>query len=94
MNVRYILTESGHIVKIPDKKNFTRMRRKLKKLKQKVLNDEIPFSYVEEMYSSWRGNMKRFDCYRSLKRMDALYNELYSNIKEELNEFNITFIKI
>lgn len=86
MNVRYILTESGHIVKIPDKKNFTRMRRKLKKLKQKVLNDEIPFSYVEEMYSSWRGNMKRFDCYRSLKRMDALYNELYSNIKEELNE--------
>ena len=86
MNVRYILTNTGHIVKIPNKKNFARMRRKLKKLKKKVIDGEIPFCYVSEMYSSWRGNMKRYDCYKSLKRMDSLYHELYSNIEEELNE--------
>lgn len=30
MNIRYILTETGKILKIPAKKNFTRMRQKLK----------------------------------------------------------------
>lgn len=86
MNVRYILTETGHIVKIPSKKTFTRMRRKLKKLAIKVRNGEVAYKNVEDMYASWRGNMKRFDCYKSLQSIDKLYNELYSDIKEELNE--------
>lgn len=79
MNVRYVLTDTGRILKIPAKKNFVRMRRKLKKLAQKVKSGEIQYENVANMYKGWRGTMRKYDCYNRLKTMDTLFNNLFIN---------------
>lgn len=77
MNVRYSITETGRILKIPAKKNFTRMRRKLKKLSKRVESGEIQYDDVKNMYKGWRGTMKKFDCYYRLKSLDSLFYDLF-----------------
>lgn len=79
MNIRYVLTDTGRILKIPAKKNFVRMRRKLKKLAQKVKSGEIQYENVANMYKGWRGTMRKYDCYNRLKNMDTLFNNLFIN---------------
>ena len=77
MNVRYSITETGRILKIPAKKNFTRMRRKLKKLSKKIESGEVQYDNVKNMYKGWRGTMKKYDCYDRLKNLDSLFYDLF-----------------
>lgn len=83
MNVKYILTETGRVLKVPAKKTFTRMRRKLRKLAAKVEAGEISYKTVEDMYRGWRGSMKRYDCHAKLKRLDRTFLELFNHLPKE-----------
>ena len=33
---------------------------------------------VNQSYQSWRGGMKRLDAHETVRRMDALYKQLFS----------------
>lgn len=76
LKTRFFITETGHIVKRPCRDSITRERRKLKK-QAKLLNEWIlAAGDIRTSYASWKGSLKGKDAYRTLQRMDALYNKL------------------
>jgi retron-type reverse transcriptase len=76
---QYFITDTGKIVIKPCKANFIRQRRKLKKLKVKMDNGEIPFEDIMTTYKSWRGSIENLNCHRSLRNMDKLFKTIYKN---------------
>ena len=77
LKVKYILTDSGHLIKKLLPKAFTRERRKLKKYAKRLEEGKMPYKDIENAYKSWRGNVDKFHNARSLANMDRLYNELF-----------------
>lgn len=77
LKIKYRLTETGHLVRIPVKSGFVRERRKLKSFKRMLDNGEMAFRDIEEQYKSWKGNLLKYDCHRTLRNMDKLFDELF-----------------
>ena len=77
LKTRFNLLENGEIIRRPYRKNITRERRKLKKLKIKLDNGEIEFNDVRTSYNSWRGLLKDKKCYKTKQNMDKLFNQLF-----------------
>ena len=73
----YFVTDTGKIVRKPCKKNVTRERRKLKKLKVKMDDGATDFEDIFQSYKSWRGSMQRYNSYHIIQNMDRLFGELY-----------------
>ncbi|MDR2510097.1 MAG: hypothetical protein LBC77_05590 [Spirochaetaceae bacterium] len=77
---RYILTETGRILRIPHPDSTKRMRRKLKKFKKLIALGKMNFYDLRTAYQSWRGNFaKRFDAAKAVRRMDDLFYRLFIN---------------
>ena len=73
LKLYHFVTDTGKVVRKPCRKNIVRERRKLRKMyKNGVLLDD-----VLESYKSWRGNMLKYDSYRTIRSMDQLFNEIY-----------------
>lgn len=81
LKTQYKITETGHIVMKPDRKSITRERRKLKKQAALFYAGKMTLGDISQSYASWKGSLLDRDSYRTLKRMDALYNQLFT-IKE------------
>lgn len=79
LKIKYRLTETGHLVRIPIKGNFVRERRKLKSFKNMLDNGKISFRDIEEQYKSWKGNISKYDCHRTIRNMDKLFDDLFIN---------------
>ena len=79
LKIRYRLTETGHLVRIPAKSGFIRERRKLKSFKKMLDDGKMTYREIEEQYKSWKGNIKRYDCHRALMNMDKLFADLFKN---------------
>ena len=79
LKIRYRLTETGHLVRIPVKSGFVRERRKLKSFKKMLDDGKMTYREIEEQYKSWKGNIKRYDCHKALMNMDKLFAELFKN---------------
>lgn len=77
LKIRYIYGEHGKIIKIPSRKSITRERRKLKKLKKFLIAGRITPAEIREQYKSWRGNIIKYNAYKSVRNTDALYKTLY-----------------
>lgn len=79
LKTKFVLTETGKVIKWKCHDTFIRERRKLKKLQEKMVNGEIPYKDIENQYRSWRGTVTRkgYKNYRQVHRMDILYNELF-----------------
>lgn len=71
------ITETGKIIMRPDHDSIVRERRKLKKLKGKLDRGEIEFSDILQQYKSWRGYIGQFNAYKTIKRMDELFDDLF-----------------
>lgn len=74
------LEENGRIVINISPKSVSRERRKLKKLKEKMLEGKITMKEIEGSYISWRGFAAQFDSYKTIQNMNKLYNELFGYI--------------
>lgn len=85
LKIKYRLTGTGHLVRIPVKKNFIRERRKLKSFKNLLDKGLIDFHDIEEQYKSWKGNIQKYDCYKSLKNLDKVFNDLFINNNNSQN---------
>lgn len=77
LKTKYVITETGHIVKKIPHDVVVRQRRKMKKLAAFVEAGEMSAEAFREQYQSWRGDKKRYDDKQTLKRLDALYRSLY-----------------
>lgn len=74
---RFSYGEGGKVVVRPCRSSVTRQRRKLKKQAALVAQGIMTVEQVNQSYQSWRGSMKRFCAHETVKRMDALYKELF-----------------
>lgn len=76
LKTRYILTDTGHLVRKIPRDVLSRERRKLKKLSELVKNKEITQKDMDQQYISWRGDKKHYHAGRTLHNMDLLYRRL------------------
>lgn len=83
LQMRYVISETGKISVIPVHKSIVRERRKLKKLQKIYFKKQITKEQIQEQYKSWKGNLARYNAYKSIQKMDALYNNLFGGIKNE-----------
>ena len=81
---RFILTDSGKVIRRIGRRNVTREQRKLKKLANKIKNGELPSQKLYENFQSWRGHIRRGNTWQVEKRMEALYNQL----QEEVDKYD------
>lgn len=77
---RFILTDTGKVIRRMNPKSVTKERRKLKKLAEKIKAGEMPEEYLDQSFKSWRANAERGNTRKIVKNMEALYKEL----KEEI----------
>lgn len=76
MKMRYLLSDTGKITVIPNKDGIKRERQRIKKLARMELDCERPKGTVREQYRSWRGNIIKYNAYKSVRNMDALYKSI------------------
>ena len=85
LKTKYLLTETGRIVKRIPRDVVTRERRKLKKLARFVIRGELSMKQFEEQYGSWRGDKDRYNSFRTISNMDILFRRLKSWITKSRN---------
>jgi hypothetical protein len=84
---KYRLLPSGRVLRLPHPDSVKRMRRKLGKFKKLMARGRMSFYDLRTAYQSWRGNFrKRFNACYCVKRMDALYNELFIKCRDTAAE--------
>lgn len=76
LKTKYILTDTGRIIRRIPRDVVVRERRKLKKLARFVAAGEMSPKAFTEQYRSWRGDKRKYNAYRTLRNMDLLYKEL------------------
>ena len=77
LKIRYSLTDTGRVVKRLSRKRITRERRRLKKFRKLCDEGRMPYKDIENAYRSWRGGAKKYCSRRTIRNMDALFNELF-----------------
>lgn len=68
LKTRYILTNTGKLIKKIPKDTIVRQRRKMKKLVIKLGKEEY-----RNWYKSWRGDKEQYNAYHALFNMDRLF---------------------
>lgn len=81
---RYILTNTGKIVRRMDRRSITRERRKIKKLGAKVSNGELPERKLAESYQSWRAHTQQGNTKSVIYNMDRLYCSILQTARREI----------
>ena len=81
---RYILTDSGKIIRRMDKRSIVRERRKIKKLAAKIGDGELPERKLTESYQSWRAHARTGNTKSIVMQMDRLYNVLLMQTRKEI----------
>ena len=59
LKVRFILSDTGKVIKLPCKDKVKILKRKLRKFSQMYYNGEIKYKNVYEYYISWRNNIEK-----------------------------------
>lgn len=77
LKVRFFLLDSGRIVRKVCRRSVTKMRQKLKSLRQKVNDHKMSFNDVYQSMQSWRAYALNFNAYRTIQSMEALFNCLF-----------------
>lgn len=77
---RFILTDSGKVVRKIDKAKISKERRKLRKLKEQVDAGRLTMNQVRDNYRSFKANALRGNTRSILMQMDQYYQQLF---KEE-----------
>ena len=83
LKTKYILTDTGKIIRRIPHDVVVRERRKLKKLAKFVDRGEMSPQAFRLQYLSWRGDKRRYNAHRTLNNMDNLYKELIEQWKKK-----------
>lgn len=79
LQVKYNISETGHIVKRPSHGKIIRERHRLKAFRRLLDKGKMTEQDIYECYQSWRGTLitDHNAYHKSLEGMDCLYNELF-----------------
>lgn len=86
LKTKYIITDSGKIIKRIPHDIVTAQRRKMKKMARMVVDGEIPIEYFENQYKSWAGSKKFYNARRTMENMGNLYRRLITWIAQKKKE--------
>lgn len=78
LQIKYTLTKDGKVIKRINPKRVTTMRRKLKELSLKVINGEIEYESIENMFRGWMGAHYKLLSKQQRKNLIQLYEELFN----------------
>ena len=81
LGFKFYMTESGRVVQRLSQKSIIHHKRKLKKMRRLLTEGRIEFKACEDAHRGWKAHAKRGDTYYLMRKMDALFSELF---KEEL----------
>ena len=76
LKTKYVLTETGKIIRRIPRDVVVRQRRKMKKLAQFALEGKMALEAFCTQYKGWRGDKTRYHAHRTLISMDKLYRRL------------------
>ncbi len=71
LKTRYILTDTGKLIKKIPKDVVKRQRRKMDKLARLAAEGKITLKDFQTQYRSWRGDKERYNAYYTLCRLDS-----------------------
>ena len=71
------LTDTGKVIRKIRRKSKNNARRRMKKMKALVDNDELLEETAVASYQAWKGHAAHGNCYNLIRGMDQLYNTLY-----------------
>ena len=77
LKARIKLRNNGDITTKPNRKNITRNRRKLKKLKDMNSQGLIEYANIDMIFKTTYGNFQNFDAYKSKENYKQLYVNLF-----------------
>lgn len=83
LKTRFILTDTGRVVRKPNRRGITRMRRKLKIFRRWLDEGRFTKADIRSSVCSWLGHVKRCNSYRTRQSMRALYRELFIHREAE-----------
>lgn len=78
---KFILTETGKVIRRANKKSAKVMRRKLHSFKKWVLEGTFTMADVKTAMESWKGHMKRCDSHYIRRAMQISYNEIFGDLE-------------
>lgn len=79
LQYKYYLTENGHVVVRINPKTITRIRKKLKKLKKLLDENNVKKNKIEEMFRSWIGNYISVMSNKQVFGLISLYRQLFGD---------------
>lgn len=82
MKTKFYLTDTGRVIRKPNRKGITKMRKKLKTFKTWVDNGKLTPEEVEMSYMSWQGHIKKYNSHKTIQSMDKLYKQLFKEDKK------------
>ena len=77
MGFKFKLTETGKVIRLLDKKNIKKRKRKLRKFKKLVDNGRMTKEKADQCYESWKAHTMKGNSYNLLKKMDRYYEDLW-----------------
>ena len=79
---RFIMTDTGKVIRKICNKSVVRERRKLKKMAKLVLSGRIPADALAESFVTWKAHAKRGNCRKIVADMEKLHKQLLSEVKQ------------
>lgn len=77
LKVKYKVLKTGKIIKRPTRQSITRTRRKLKRFRKKLDEGTMSLPAIVRSYGSARSSLKHTRSYRSVMRLDDLFETLF-----------------
>jgi hypothetical protein len=77
---RFLLTDTGKVVRKMDGRKTGEERRKLRRLKGLESSGAIAMDEIHEHYRSWKAGKKKGNARGALLKMDAYYQELFKEV--------------
>ena len=76
LKTKYVLTDSGKIIRRIPRDVVVRQRRKMKKLARFIVEGSLSLAAFRNQYKGWRGDKVRYHARRTLSSLDRLYRRL------------------
>ena len=74
---KFIITDTGRIVRKVNRKSVTKMRRKLKTFKRWLTEGKMTMPDIRKSYVSWKGHLKHCNAYKTAVSTDVMFNRLF-----------------
>ena len=87
LGFHFYVTETGKVVQRLSTKSIKHHKQKLRKMKKQLEKGNCTFQACKEAHNGWKAHAQRGDTYYLIRRMDALFAELFKEyIQKEKEE--------